>query len=238
MKRSIWFGVRLLILYLVMVLMFYPVPNQGLIAVNALEHYRFSDAPFKLQEVQQALPQLKTLYGQNKTVPSKYELSFYTALSFYPELSKAKISVQSSDKISTTMRAKPSNGCLFWWKRHYHIDINDLSTETVNMSKATFTELTGCFIHELAHIKHYEGQRNGPIILTGIRYISSDTFKAQLEKSTDRLAIQQGGGYYIYQFADFIFNRAEADSSYLQNKIDNYYSPSDLLELYQQSLSD
>ena len=203
MKRKTWFFARLVILYLVIIAMYYPAPRQGPTSANSLEHYRFSMAPFQEEEIRNTLPKLKALYGQNKTVPSKYELQFYAALSFYPELSEAQITVRSSDKISTSMRAKPSSGSLLWWKRHYCIDINDQNTETVNLNNANFTELIGCLIHELAHVKHYEGKRNGTIILSGIRYISSQNFKSKFEKDTDRLAATQGGGHYIYQFADF-----------------------------------
>ncbi|MEL6836309.1 MAG: hypothetical protein AAFP77_25150 [Bacteroidota bacterium] len=233
-KHLLW-PLSLLVAYLLIVLPYRPIIfKEGRGVQNPLAHYQFSEKYFDEAEIRAALPQLKNLYGSNKRVSPAYELHFYTALSFYPNLRNAHIHFHSRD-LPTSMRAKPANSSLLTHQRQYCIFINDQSTEVVDLSRATFTELTGCIIHELAHIQDYESRSNGGIIWTGLQYLLSQTFKSKLEKKTDRIAAQHGGGYYLYLFTDFVFERAAAAEDYLENKKQNYYTPDQLLQLHQET---
>ncbi|MEL7249252.1 MAG: hypothetical protein AAFO03_12565 [Bacteroidota bacterium] len=235
-KHLLW-PLSFLVVYLLIVLPYRPVIDSGPAKENPLLHYQFSEQQFDETEIRAALPSLKALYGSNKIVSPVYELQFYTALSFYPNLRNAHIYFRSRD-LPTSMRAKPANSSLLTHQREYCIFINDQSTEVVDLSRATFTELTGCIIHELAHIQDYESMSNGGIIWTGLQYVLSQAFKSQLEKKTDQIAAQHGGGYYLYLFTDFVFERAAAAEGYLENKKQNYYTPEQLLQLHQKTANE
>ena len=62
------------------------------------------------------LDSLKSTFGFGKTVPEEYALSFYTALSYYPELDSSVISLKKA-RIKTTLNARPTNTSLIFRKR-------------------------------------------------------------------------------------------------------------------------
>jgi hypothetical protein len=160
-----------------------------------------------------------------------FDLAFYTALSFYPELKGTQIEV-TFEPIETSMQCRPSFTSIWRSSRKYLILVNDNSDSPLYPFNASFSALVGCFGHELAHIIRYEKQSNSEVVSDGVKFLSDDSFRSQYEKSTDLITISHNLGFEQYEYAKFIFENPNLPKNYLEFKKKIYHTPKELLELY------
>ncbi len=175
------------------------------------------------------IAQLNADFGSQKTLSEKYKLPTLIALSHYPELKEVPIEFVEQP-IKTTMAARPVPASVFQrqGRRHYKIFINNSDNCQIHIDEISFNGKIGIIGHELAHILDYE-QSTGPGIMgAGLNYATART-KATFEKSIDRLTIQRGLGWQLYEWSDFAINRSAASQSYKDFKASTYLQPEEIL---------
>ncbi|MFW6020342.1 MAG: hypothetical protein ACOCPM_07145 [Bacteroidales bacterium] len=206
------------LLIILMIFCLWPVSHKGATAKGFYEKENYT----------QHLDSLRDTFSYKKTIPGKYELECLIALSFYPELKD--VSIEFVDKnIKTTMAARPRADAIFKQQpgRVYRIFINNNVRDSIGLSydKVPFNARIGIIGHELAHIVDYENKSIFQIMLNGIAYISSSTFRKNFEKDIDQITIDRGLGYQLYAFSDFLFHKADVNPAYLDFKKKNYPLP-------------
>lgn len=199
-----------------------------------LSQYRFSDEPIDSLVVADVLPELEAAFGNQKTCAPKYRDKFLAALSFYPELKDVEIRVFSK-QIKTSMAVRPHRFHLARQNRSYTIYVDDISEDKpVDFRKASYSAQVGCFAHELAHIMYYQRRSNVTLMRSGVSYVSSQNFRSSFEKIADNITIRHGAGFYIYQFATFVLEKAPISDEYRDFKEENYYDNDEILELHEE----
>ena len=101
------------------------------------------------------------------------------------------------------------------------------------LSKIPFNAQVGVIGHELAHVVDYENKRKIGIISTGVGYLFTD-YKQNLENEIDKITIEHGLGWQIYDFADYILNWSGASEEYKHYKEKIYFSHIELLNIMKQ----
>ena len=199
----------------------------GLIAQTSKEKITL-----KIEDFIEDLENLKEVFGENKKIPSDYELQSLLALSRYPELKEEKIEFVYATG-SYTMAARPKITSVFTWgrkKRTYQIFINTISHKGgLLLSEVPFNEQVGVIGHELAHILYYTKRSALRIILDGIAY-SSKKFRSKFEKDTDIVAIHRGFGWQIYAFSNRVLSEKKIPEEYKKYKRKIYLSPEAVLD--------
>jgi hypothetical protein len=217
--------------FLIAFLLSRPGANPKAELAPLIKPYRYSEVSISAQAVDNRYPELMAIVGTRLDCPASYAKQLRMALAFYPELYTTRIRVVSR-QLSTSMAVRPTRLGLGAADRTYTIFVDDQSESAIDFRRADFSAQVGCFIHELAHILHYERCTNGALLLDGIRYGLAQSFRSRYEKQTDELAIAYGGGYYVYEFARFIFQEAGISAAYRAYKTANYYSEEDLWRLH------
>jgi hypothetical protein len=185
------------------------------------------------------LDSLRANFAQNKKIEADYELVILKALSFYPELTPARISFKSA-KIGTTMNARPAFGSLVFrskQKRKYVIRMNNQDKDSIIVLKhVPFDAKIGVVGHELAHILDYHHRSFWGVISRGLSYVSKSK-KAAFEKEIDLLTIQRGLGYELYSWSKYVLNESPAATKYKSFKAATYLTPEEILYYMNQSSS-
>lgn len=171
------------------------------------------------------LPKLEDLrkeFGANKIVDSVYELPVLVALSHYPELKNTSIEfVQTS--LYSTMMAQPHFRSIFKrGRRHYVIYINNCK-ECAGFvpTELSFNQLVGVLGHELGHICYYTGRNGFQILLDAYGYYY-ENYRRDFEAGTDMITVDHGLGWQLWDFTDFITNKATLSPRYEQKKKQYY----------------
>ncbi|HET6245315.1 MAG: hypothetical protein H0V01_04320 [Bacteroidetes bacterium] len=187
---------------------------------------------FTIEECKQSTACLKEEFYDNKMMPEKFESACLLALSYYPELKREKISFVYT-KGAYSMAARPDPFSLLFSSRknrQYYIYIN---TESKNkgllLSDIPFNAQVGIVGHELAHILYYTKTSSWRIILDGILYYSK-SFRAKFEQDTDKVAIDRGLGWQVYDFCSKTHKADHVPEVYKQYKLQIYMSPESIIE--------
>ncbi len=177
-------------------------------------------------------------YGKSKKLVKDYNLQSLYALSYFNELKNTKI-IFSKKKIKTTMLCRPRWDFLFRKKenRVYKIIFN---SDSLNSNKVTIDELSfnaqiGVIGHEYSHIIDYMGQSKLDLVKFGFLYLTSKKFKEKLEKKIDKIAIDRGLGWQIYDFSRYVLDESSANDEYKEYKATYYYTPTEInsiIDLY------
>lgn len=171
---------------------------------------------------------LKLNYGKNKRLTSEHHFQTLYTLSYFNELKNTKIHF-SEKKIKTTMLCRPRWDFIFRKKenRVYKIIFN---SDSLNSAKVTFNTLSfnaqiGVIGHEYSHIIDYMNQSSFDLMLYGILYFTKKKFKEKLEKKVDKIAIDRGLGWQIYDFSRYVLNESSVDEEYKKYKATYYFTP-------------
>ena len=197
---------------------------------NPLERYRYSCSPIDSLIVDRHLPALDSLYGEQLEADA-YRDKILAALSFYPELRGVRIRLVRKP-LRTSMAARPLRFSARRHRRTYALLVDDTqyANKPADFRRASYSAQVGCFIHELGHISYYERHSGNRIVRDGIAYVTNQRFKNEFERTADRFAIRNGGGYYVYLYRTFTFEEANLPPAYLAFKRRNYNTQEAVLE--------
>lgn len=150
-----------------------------------------------------------------------------SAMSFYPELSNARIQFKYKP-IKQTMNSRPAPGNIFRRKafRHYTIIVNTNKGKHKGLpfEELSFNIKIGWIGHELAHICEYESISNWETFLFAVRYISSKQFVRKVERNTDLITIKHGLAFPLYDGIDYLFRNKDISEKYRKYAKDNSLS--------------
>jgi hypothetical protein len=167
-------------------------------------------------------------------IPGEYEAACLLALSHYPELENQKIEFVYA-KGAYSMAARPVPSSMFRNRKYrkYKIFINTESkSKGLLLPNVEFNAQVGILGHELAHILDYSQKSSFRIMLDGIGYLSKG-YRAKYEKATDKVAIDRGLGWQLYEFSSCTQNHEQVPESYKIYKAKIYMCPQSILNYIQ-----
>ena len=175
------------------------------------------------------LDSLRAAFGYHKHFPPSFELPALLALSHYPELRNERIRFQTVPKAEPLVASRPDPGNLFRGRPGwvYNIFISEEAPETLEhnlLKNFSFNAQVGILGHELAHTQHYQDKSAWQMLVTGVRYLLSDAYRARFELDTDRNAIAHGLGWQVHAYS-VRYRRNPRLSQPEIAAIDRYYLP-------------
>lgn len=203
--------------------------NQLSEALNKVKNYVKPTKVYNKNAISnEKLAEFRTSFGKNKTIPKEFEVQTFIALSYYPELKDSHIEFIRTN-IKTTMACRPTTRSLIRrYNREYTITIdNDDEREGVILDDVPFNAQIGVIGHELAHIIDYENKGTGGIAKLGVNYATGN-YPPEFEKSIDKLTIQRGLGWQLFDWADFVLNKSKASKEYKEFKRKSYLTPEEI----------
>ena len=167
------------------------------------------------------------IYSNNKTFVDEYLEPTLIALSYFPELKDISITFKYS-KEATTMAARPILTTVFG-KIRYQILINNQSNfKGILLSDVPFNAQIGIIAHELSHIVDYESRNFWGILGITFRFLDKKR-KPLFEKEIDRITIERGLGWQLYDWAVFsMYESDKATEDYKTFKQKNYMTPKEI----------
>ena len=179
----------------------------------------------------QKLDSLKNVFSNTSEVPQQFELAFYTALSYYPELSDAKIKMKYSG-IKTTLNIRPTLFSLLFNKRNkrqYVLRINKHGRNgNIEMKDVPYQAAVGVFGHEFAHVLDYKSVGLLGIVQRSYWYLFKDS-RTLFEHDIDMLTIDQGLGWQLYEWSQYVLNSDDATKEYKALKQERYLTPLEII---------
>ena len=162
---------------------------------------------YKAVDYEHCLDSLVFELGYRKELPEGFELQTLLALRHYPELKnthinfivkKAFIPLASRPSIISLLRQRD--------KRTYRVIISDQSLpqmDAVLLKNLPFNAQVALIGHELAHAVEYETMNSHQLSAIGLLYFSG-SFRASMEKGTDRRTIEHGLGWQLLEYAEYV----------------------------------
>ncbi|MCX7549043.1 hypothetical protein OS188_13890 [Xanthomarina sp. F1114] len=178
-------------------------------------------------------------YTQIQT-PKSIEKEVITTLEFYPELQDVNIEIKFKKNIKkSTMQAQPKFNSFFKSKknREYVIFISEkfkISDKNFSTKDIPSKILVGWLGHEFGHIMDYQQRSNMNMIGFGIKYLFSDNYIIEAERTADTYAVAHGMESYILKTKNFILNNSEITPSYKQRIKKYYLSPEEIMDMVNQ----
>ena len=145
--------------------------------------------------------------GFRKELPEGFELQALLALRHYPELTNTRINFIVK-KAFIPLASRPSLISLLRKrdKRTYRVIISDESLpqmESVLLKNLPFNAQIAIIGHELAHAAEYQTMNSYELMYTGVLYVWG-SFRASMEKGTDRRTIEHGLGWQLLEYAEHV----------------------------------
>lgn len=162
----------------------------------------------------------------------KIKRCFTNVLKQYENLHQYNIHLHQKQLGNSTMKAQPiikmSN--LFTEVKEYKITLGycvmDSDTLVENIPDIV---LEGWFAHELGHISDYEQYSNFRMVIYGIKYVLSSSFKKKVEHDADYIALKKGFKKEIIATKKYILLGGLFSDRYISN-INKYYLPLESIE--------
>jgi hypothetical protein len=215
--------VTLLLLLLLLVIFQDVDPKQE---VPDIASFAFQDT---LANRKYDLDSLRSIIGQNKTLPKDFEVAAAIAYSAFPELKNVSIEMILTPD-GAPMEAAPVIKTLFgpYENRRYYITLNDSQDSyfaPILLRSLPFDAQVGILAHELGHIVYYQKLNILEFGKWGLMYLEDDAFRATHERSTDLMPLYHGLGNQIYQYAYFVRYDPSCREFYENGKdfMDKYY---------------
>lgn len=169
-------------------------------------------------------------FGEGKSVPPEYELSFFVALSKFPELSSSQIKFKYTN-IKTTLNARPTVLSLLFRnrkKRKYVVRVNSkIKDSLVTLKTVPFNAQIGLFGHELTHFSDYRRRSFFGVVGRLFSY-ATERGKETFEKEIDSLTIERGLGWQLYDWSFFVLNNSNGTEKYKNFKRKIYLEPNEI----------
>lgn len=158
----------------------------------------------------------------------KLKQNFTEVMETYTKLHDFEVILEQRKIKNTTMQAQPiiNFNNLIKGIKQYKISlaIHIRDSPNAKVEDLPSEVIRGWFAHELGHLIDYCSYNNWKMIQYGIKYISSKSFKKEIEHRADRYAIDHGFGEDIIAAKKFIFKSPLFGSSYKQLMKDYYMS--------------
>ena len=143
----------------------------------------------------------KKIFGENKTMPAEYEKQILTALSYFPELRKTRITFILQKGNSGVIETRPEWFSVFKnsKSRAYIVFIGDSSsryTPRFMFRNSPVNGQVGIIGHELTHILYFSKKNTFGLLNTGISHVSR-SYMDNFENKTDSVCIERGLGYQL-----------------------------------------
>lgn len=178
-------------------------------------------------------------YSTKKKIPEKIRKQVLTALSFYPELKDTKLHFRFR-KRTTPLTSRPRIFSIFRKKKNraYVITISTRSKTRlfpIIFENLPYNAQIGVLGHELGHIAYYKTKNSFQILGLSFK-ILKPKFVDSFEFNTDRIAIDHGLGYQLYDWSVFVrkalnireWKGASEEASSSENQ--RYMNPKTILE--------
>lgn len=164
----------------------------------------------------------------------KIKDSFQKALQAFDDLHDYPIILKQKRVKSSTMQAQPIISLRSLWSgvKKYHISLGVYvsSSDTLKVADVPEEVLTGWFAHELGHLVDYLHHSNFNMIVYGLKYMISDSFKMKAEHEADYIAIKNGFKEEIIATKKWLLTHQMIDEKY-KNHLHKYYLSIEQVEL-------
>ena len=175
-------------------------------------------------------------------LPEFLTAPFERARSQYPELNGVGIRLKLLRKPSrSTMTARPALLSLFGGRRtrSYVIRISptvQFGNKSESLAVLPSDVLEGWFAHELGHVVDYTRYSSLGLIVFGLKYLFSPTFRRAAEFRADYHAVTNGMQESILRTKNFILHEADIPKAY-KARIRRFYSSPEEIEALVQELA-
>ncbi|MBF2709593.1 hypothetical protein [Flavobacterium soyangense] len=151
------------------------------------------------------LASLRSRFGNNKVLSTKYENQMLIALSYFPELKDTKIKFRIKNS-TTPLTTRPTLYSMFRSakKRTYIITISEKSTkylDTILLKKLNYNAQIGVLGHELCHVSDYLNKGFSKMWNVVVIEIFSKRAVDKFEFNTDLNCINHGLGYQLLDWS-------------------------------------
>jgi hypothetical protein len=145
----------------------------------------------------------------------------------YEILHDRKIILEQKRLKNTTMQAQPVIGLssFFGNKRRYKITLaREVRDTPLKVSQLPTKVLAGWFAHELGHLVDYEKHSNAGLISFGLKYLTSNQMKKEVEHEADSIAIEHGFAYELIATKKFLLESEHISVQY-KDQLNEFYMP-------------
>lgn len=173
----------------------------------------------------------------NKTYPELLKDEICEALAYYPELAETSIDFVFRTNIKNAyMQAQPKWHGIFQSKekRPYVIKMTPvyfLKDREVPLQDLPHNVIVGWLVHELGHVLDYSERSGLSMVGFGLRYITSDRYKIEVEHTADLNAIMHGTADHIVACKNFIYQNTGLPLHYRKRIKRLYMSPEKVMQL-------
>ena len=174
-------------------------------------------------------PSMKISYDVKS---DKIKRCFVNVLKRYENLHQYHIHLHQKQLSNSTMSAQPviKWNNLFTGIKEYKIILGFYVMDSdILVEDIPNQVLEGWFAHELGHISDYEQYTNFEMLLYGIKYLLSSSFKKKVEHEADYIALKKGFRKEIIATKKYILTEGLFSDRYT-SIIKKYYLPIEALE--------
>ena len=169
----------------------------------------------------------------NVEYAGRFQVSFYHALSAFPQLTDAKIEFVER-RIKTTMQCRPKPLAIFRskLKRKYLMVHNRdvIPKHGMPMHRLSYDARVGLYAHEIAHVLDYTRMSILEVIRMGLSYLTA-AGKQTVEHRIDRMVVWMGMGPSLLRFASEVSDCECISNSYKIRRDRFYMKPADIKQL-------
>lgn len=162
-----------------------------------------------------------------------FQVSFYHALSAFPQLTEAKIEFVER-RIKTTMQCRPKPLAVFrtQLKRKFLMVHNRdvIPKHGMPLHRLSYGARVGLYAHEIAHVVDYANMSTLGIVRMGLSYLTASG-KQTVEHRIDRLVVWMGMGAYLLNFSSEVSDYKNVSDSYRIRRERFYMKPADIKQL-------
>jgi hypothetical protein len=160
------------------------------------------------------------------------------ALRHYPELRNTHIKFIVK-KALIPLASRPETFSLLRKRDHrtYRVIISDQSLpqmESVLLKKLPFNAQVAIIGHELAHTVEYETFNSHQLSAVGILYFFG-SFRASMEKGTDRRTIEHGLGWQLLEYAEHVRQVSGSNNKQIDFMDKFYMNPDEIRKVMNES---
>ena len=195
---------------------------------------------YHAKDYEQSIDSLISELGYRKELAEGFELQTLLALRHYPELKNTHIKFIIK-KAFIPLASRPSMFSLLRQgdRRTYRVIISDKSLpqmDAVLLKNLPFNAQVAIIGHELAHAAEYETLNSYQLSAVGLLYFSG-SFRASMEKGTDKRTIEHGLGWQLLEYAEHVREVSGSNKKQIDFMDKFYMNPEEIRTLIEQSES-